>query len=396
MSRMPPSTRRRSALALPARWPHIFAALGVLAALIIGLPSLALTFGDARDAKPDGSVVVAALPESEQPSPLDQANNLPDLLAAEALIGDNPTDNIAEELAANQTTEVDALGNPIANPNNGSTPETLTLPVRNANALAPIDPTLRRSGRFGDLPGPNPAGLTPLAAYKRPTNQPAARGTVSIIVGGLGINARLTQRAIDELPPNVSLSFAAHAPDLQTWIDAARQAGHEVFLEVPMESAGFDPSEPGAVRAIRSEASVGANRDNLHRLLAQAKGYAGVINYNGDRVMPRSDIVAPLLSELQASGLGFVADGSFAAPSLPALARSVDLPFQTAFGLIDPSPERLIIDSRLNELAARANSQAGTIGVGFAYPQTIDALKGWTATLKSDGLTLIPASAALE
>lgn len=390
MSRVSPPIRRRSSLDLPARWPHCVAAFLVFSAIVIGLPVLALSFGDADDAKATGSVAIAALPIEDQPSPFDQASDLPDLLAAESLIGDNPTQDIAAEQAR---ADVDALGNPL---NGAPDPQVVTLPAGSNSGLGPLNPQLIRSGKFGNIPGPGPSGETPLEAYKRPSNGAETRQTVSIILGGMGINAPLTERAIRELPPNVSLSFAAHAPNLQDWINQARQAGHEVFLEIPMESDGFDPSEPGAVRALRVEASVETNRDNLHRLLAQAQGYAGLINYNGDQVLPRSDIVAPILSEVKASGLGFVADGSFQAPSLPALAQSIELPFAAGFGLIDPRPDSTLIEDRLNALSVQARSQNGTIGVGFVYPQTIDALKGWTATLSSDGLTLVPASAVLR
>lgn len=219
---------------------------------------------------------------------------------------------------------------------------------------------------------------------------------VSVIIGGLGINAPLTLRAIDELPPEITLSFAAHAPGLQGWINKARLAGHEVLLELPMESEAFDAQESGSDRTLRTAASVPDNRRNLHYLLSRAQGYAGVINYNGEAFLRRSDAVSPILTELKASGLGLFIDGAFDAPSLPALSQSLSLPYNTAFGIIDPAPDRALINQQLDTLIVEAKSGSGAVGVGFVYPQTLDAVKGWAATLSDNGLILVPATATLK
>ena len=385
------SSRRREALTLPSLLPHILGALALLAVVFLLIPALALGMGDARDARAGGSIPLAALPAAPAVSPLDAEGDLPDLLQADVLIGDNPTEDMAD------APETDALGNVVGNTGTNSTAKTIVIPDDGDDAgLRAIDPTLTRSSEFGPIPGPNAQGLAPLSAYRRPAPSIGERKPVSVVVGGLGINGALTRRAISELPPEVTLSFAAHAPDLQSWIDRARAAGHEVLLEIPMESAGFDASEPGAERALRVSATPTQNRDNLHRVLTRAQGYAGVINYNGDLLLQRSDLVAPLLGELSDSGLALIADGSFSAPSLRALAGSTDVPFAQGFGLIDPSPDLPIIQTRLSELSTSAQAGGPTIGVGFAYPQTINALKGWITTLPGDGLALVPATSALR
>ena len=376
---------------LPALWPHLLGAAALIAALFVAVPLLAMRLGDARSAEPGGSVVVAALPQSERPTPLDADTNLPDLLAADVLVGDNPTEGMTAP-----ATRTDALGNPVGGTVSAPTPKTISVSPRASEGLRPVDPTLSRDGPFGRVPAPNAAGLSPLDAYKRPATPVGNRKPVALVVGGLGINATLTRRAIDELPPAVTLSFAAHANDLQAQIDRARAAGHEVLLELPMESAGFDPGEPGADLALRVDTGVRSNRRNLARLLSRAQGYAGVINYNGDRVLTRSDVAAPLLGDLKEAGLGVVVDGSFSAPTLQALASSTNVPFVTGFGLIDPEADRGVIDRRLDALSASASGGGAALGVGFAYPETIDALKGWTATLGSDGLALVPATALLQ
>ncbi|GHA91457.1 hypothetical protein GCM10009069_13300 [Algimonas arctica] len=380
------ASRRRQALSLPKRRHHLSLALLALIILISAPMLMARFFGSDSDAQPKGSVSVANLPQGQIPSPLDEkGDTLPDLLADLVPAGENPTDAIAA---------IDALGNPVGSKPK-VTPKALVLPPA-APKAPPIDASLTRQSRFGAIPGPNRDGRTPLEAYRLPQAPQSGRTPVSIIVGGLGINPTLTQRAIDELPPAVTLSFAAQTPALQGWINKARARGHEVLLEIAMEGAGFEASSPGSERTLQVNLSPDENRQHLHYGLSRAQGYAGVINYQGEVLLLRSDTLSPILNEIKASGLGLFIDGSFEAPTVGALASSISLPFKASFGLIDPAPSQSVIEARLANLAAEAKTSPGTLSVGFVYPQTIDAVKGWAATLSSQGLILVPATATLK
>lgn len=380
------ASRRRQALSLPKRRHHLSLALIALIILISAPMIMARVFGNEADATPKGSVSVANLPEGQIPSPLDATGeSLPDLLAGLVPAGENPTDAIAA---------IDALGNPMGSKPQ-PTPKTIIVPAP-APKAPPLDPSLTRQSQFGTIPGPNRAGKTPLQAYRLPVSARNERIPVSIIVGGLGINRPLTQRAIDELPPAVTLSFAAQTSGLQGWIDQARARGHEVLLEIPMEGPSFDATAQGTERTLRAGLDAAENRQHLHYLLSRAQGYAGVINYQGEVLLRRSDALGPILNEVKASGLGLFIDGSFDAPTVSALAQSISLPFKSSFGLIDPAPSQSVIEARLGNLAAEAKNSPGSLGVGFVYPQTIDAVKGWAATLSSQGLILVPATATLK
>lgn len=372
--------RRRQAVALPKRRNHLSYVL-IFLILLIGLPLIWVEFFASEDAAiPKGSVIVETVEEGDQISGLDlDGESLPDLLADTVPVGTNPT-------AASER--------PVSRP--VPEPERQTLVAPRANPLAPLDPSMKRESPFGPLPGPNTSGRTPLQAYRAPAPSLSGQNAVAVIVGGLGVNSALTRKAIDDLPPSVTLSFAAHAPNLQSWINRARSAGHEVLLEIPMEGTNFNPSEPGAVRAMRSVVSASDNRRNLQSTLARAEGYVGIINYNGQNILTRSDLTSPILQELGKSGIAFFFDGAFDAPSLPALSQSLGLPFASGKGLIDPVPDPAQITSSLNRLTMSARAERRVFGVGFAYPETIDAITQWATTLPEEDVTLVPASAILE
>ncbi len=124
------------------------------------------------------------------------------------------------------------------------------------------------------LPRIAPDGRTPADVYARPFINPGNKPVVAIVVGGLGINATHTKSAIDELPPEVTLSFAPDATSLQTWINRARAAGHEVLIETPMEAYDYGRMKMHPLTLL-ADAGEAANRSRLDRVLGRSTGYFG-------------------------------------------------------------------------------------------------------------------------
>ncbi len=396
--------RRRKAVSL---WRHGFGALTVILATALAIAAYVEFYGDANDAVPRQAVSLAPLPQAAATDNLyGNGERLPDLLGASVADGANPTEAIAHE----QSQQVDALGNPIGGANDeliggtpAATPKATTGEITiNGQAIntglikAPVQ-GLTRSSPYGLVPAKSADGRTAYSVYARPYTARAGEKTVSLIIGGLGINRTLTQRAINELPAEITLSFAAHAPKLQNQINAARAKGHEVLLELPMESEGFDPTEPGSNHALRVGSTTATqNMRNLDLLLSQASGYFAVTNYNGGLFLKRSDSVVPVLTVLSDAGVGFVFDGSSSAPSLATMAGLSKLPYQKAYSLIDENPDINSIRTELERISTLAKGGAAPVSVGFTYPQTINAVNAWVRTLKADGLTLAPASSRMQ
>jgi len=303
-------------------WRHLFGALTLC--LVIGLAAASYVelYGDAGDAIPQQRVEISSPPQAAAFDSLNGTGTaLPDLLG-DVAVGENPTDAIA------QKQQLDALGNPIpsgaddimagqseaadkAAPRSDTGEITINGQSINSGLVKAPVAGLTRTSPYGAIPAKASDGRTAFKVYARPYEAVPNTKPVSLIIGGLGINQTLTQRAINELPAEITLSFAAHAPNLQDQIDAARARGHEVLLEIPMESEEFDPAEPGADWALRvGSAAATQNKRNLDRLLSRASGYFAVTNYNGGLFLQRSDNVVPMMTALEAAGVGFVFDES--------------------------------------------------------------------------------------
>jgi|GEM_PF-263555 len=401
---------RRREIRLPSIWGNLFWALAFIAILSVAIWVYIEAFGDPDAGRPEGSVQVDPRPMPPESDTLAGSSAvLPDLLDGDVPQNVNPTLNLETGTLGTGAEQGgptrDALGNPLPGtlqsvPQNASSiPKVITIngqsvTPRDALAPAPIS-GLSRAGTFGPVPARDSRGVTPVSAYKRPFTLPAGRSPVSVIIGGLGINRAVTQQAISTLPPEVTLSFAAHAPDLQNWVNQARAAGHEVLLELPMESSDFDPTEPGADRALMSDNPQGRNVRNLEWMMSRAQGYFGVTNFNGDKFLTRTDAVGPVISELSNSGLSFIYDGSASAPSLPLISSNAGLPFSQAYTLLDVTPNLANIEIELARLKAQASAGNGAIGFGFAYPQTLTAVAAWTQSLSEQNIVLAPASSNL-
>lgn len=243
----------------------------------------------------------------------------------------------------------------------------------------------------GDLPKIGPDGRRPADVYARPFAAEAGVPRVSLIVGGLGLNRNHTQAAIDELPPEVTLAFVPYAKDLQLWINRARAAGHEVLLEVPMEAYDYPNVDSGAY-TLTTSATPEENLRRLNLLLGKATGYVGLTNYQGAKFATDPKASGPVFAALQQRGLIFVHDGAAARSSFPDAAKGVQLGFSIADRITDTEPSADAIDGELLQLEALAIQNGRAMGVGYAYPVTIEQFRLWTETLKANGYQLAPAS----
>ena len=241
----------------------------------------------------------------------------------------------------------------------------------------------------GNLPVVSSDGRTPFNSYRKPFAGTGAP-KIAIVVGGLGLNSRITERAINQLPSEVTLSFVPSSENLQGWINMARAKGHEVLIEIPMEPFDYPDNDPGP-QTIMSNLSVEENQRRLENSLGRAAGYFGVTNYLGGKLASSSQMSIAVMKLLKARGLGFVSDGT--TQGLGQYADQAGLKTATANRLIDQRPSAGDINAQLGALEALAGQHGHAIGFGVGYAVTIDEVSQWATSLKSRGIVLAPVSA---
>jgi len=239
----------------------------------------------------------------------------------------------------------------------------------------------------GMLPVVAPDGRNVAQAYARPfTSTGAPR--VALIVGGLGLNPQTTRAVIDTLPPEITLSFAPYAEDLQDWIDMARAAGHEVLLEAPMEPAEYPSNDPGPYTLLANSKPDETAR-KLDWLLSRGAGYFGVTNYLGGRFLNSDAAMTAFSPALARHGVAFIDDGQ-------ARRRGGGMMRASADSVIYDQLSADAINLALGELEAGAIKGGTALGSGFVYPLTLTAIKTWARSLPQRSVQLAPASAVMS
>jgi uncharacterized protein len=279
----------------------------------------------------------------------------------------------------------DSDGNAVAGP--------VTKPIYAGKTLL-ADPALIENTAQGPLPRIADDGRKPMAVYAGPA-QASAKFKIAIVVNGLGQSATATKAALDTLPASVTLGFAPYAADIGRWVEQARERGHEVLLQVPMEPLDFPDSDPGP-RTLRAGQEEEANIQRLTWALSRFTGYAGVTNLLGQRFLSDSEALAPVLTYLNRRGLYFFDNGAASQSVLPMVAGQVGIPAAQSGPALDTVATALEIDRRLSELETQARANGSAVGSAFLYPVSLARIATWARGLESRGFVLVPVSAIVS
>jgi len=247
---------------------------------------------------------------------------------------------------------------------------------------------------FGQLPVVGTDGLRPMEQYARPWS--GARGTrVAIVVGGLGLSQTGSQKAIRDLPPEVTLGFAASGNSLQRWMQDARREGHEILLQIPLEPFGYPGTNPGPDTLLAGDPAK-VNIDRLHRSMAKITNYTGVMNYLGGRFLAEQSALEPVMRDIGKRGLLFLDDGSSAQSLSGGIAKAISAPQGFADVLLDGEVTEASILRKLDDLEriARRNGQA--IGVASAFDESIAAISKWSREAGGRGIEIVGVSALVS
>ncbi|WP_073954739.1 divergent polysaccharide deacetylase family protein [Thalassospira sp. TSL5-1] len=260
---------------------------------------------------------------------------------------------------------------------------------------API-PGMDEEGSFGRIPRIAEDGRTPAKVYARPFTLEPEQPYVAVIVTGLGLNEDRTTKAIEDLPLNISLALSPYADNLPKIVARARQMGHEVFLQLPMEPDDFPLSDPGP-RALMTTLPEGENLVRLEWLLARFPGYAGVVGHLGSKFANLDSAIRPVIDFLDKTGLMYVDGSNTGMVSLAAqLAANAGEPNAIVDFNIDTVPSRRAIDAQLAALVNKAKTEGYAIGLAQSYPVTISRLRNWAQRLERQGVKLAPVTALAD
>lgn len=294
----------------------------------------------------------------------------------------NPDDLAADRAALNQQVAI------IVRPGRITSKPLRKAPIRSVSEKGP----------FGSLPKIARNGRKPSSVYASKLGANilnSGRPKIALVIGGMGINVKLTNQAIRELPGHVTFAFAPYGRNLQAMINRARQAGHEVILHLPMEPFGYPGINPGP-KTLLANAEPQDNLANLKWFMSRFSGYTGVTNYMGAKFTNDGGALLPVFSQLNARGLNYFDDGSNGKTLTESIAQAANLPARTADIAINDDQTFTAIRQTLSRLESIARKRGLAIGTGTGLSSTIDAVESWSRELEDRGFLLVPLSLAYK
>ncbi|MFB2551442.1 divergent polysaccharide deacetylase family protein [Ensifer soli] len=246
----------------------------------------------------------------------------------------------------------------------------------------------------GRLPVVGPDGLRPMDQYARPWS--GARGTrIALVVGGLGLSQTGTQKAIRDLPADVTLAFAASGNSLTRWMQEARRGGHEILLQLPLEPYDYPDNDPGP-DTLLVDRPAQATLKTFRAALGRITNYTGVMNYLGGRFLSDADALEPVMRDVGKRGLLFLDDGTSAQSLSGTVADAIDVPHGFADLVVDTDVNETAILKRLDDLERIARRNGSAIGVASGFDQSVRAITRWMGEAEARGIEFVGVAALVK
>lgn len=222
---------------------------------------------------------------------------------------------------------------------------------------------------------------------------PAKVPKIAVIIDDLGIDKSRTARAI-RLPGPLTLSFLTYADDLDKQTRAAKKAGHELLLHIPMEpgSPDVDPGPNVLLTGVPPKELLSSLKWNLD----QFSGYVGVNNHMGSRFTADLPGMELVLKELKKRNLFFLDSITAGNTVARKAARKIGVPFAARNIFLDHQDDVQGIQKRLKEVEKLARKTGLAVAIGHPRETTLQALLPWLEKIEARGFQLVPVSAVVK
>ena len=297
--------------------------------------------------------------------------------------------------AATPEMQQTALETPASSP--ADVPATAVPETETGSIVLPPVPVaeLVEESQYGPLPKVATDGRRPVEVYARPSRYAAATAggppRIAILVTGLGLPGGPAGDVLKGLPAPMSVAYGAYGRNLQDGVTRARDSGHEVLLQIPLEPSNYPTEDPGP-HTLLTTLPPEENMKRLQWLMSRYTGYVGVTNHMGAKFEATTESLQPVLEELKRRGLLYVDDGSVQGSTAGQIAGAIGLDYSVVSVQIDADN----VAKQLAQLETAAKERGAAIGVAKATPATIKQLADWANKLEAKGFVLVPVSAAVR
>ncbi len=272
-------------------------------------------------------------------------------------------------------------------------PETAPTPKETETAsLPPVDLGSALPSNIADLQREKGDQLPPWQRYALPVTF-NDKPKIVIVIDDVGLDRRRARQTI-KLPGPLTMSFMAYAEDLNKQASAARDAGHELMLHVPMEPSSTSIN-PGP-NVLLSGMPADELKKNIEWNLAQLDGYVGINNHMGSRFTADPEGMNVVVASLKKHGYLFLDSVTSGKSVAHETARDSGIPFAVRNVFLDHDDDLDAIRRQLRHTEQIARKTGLAIAIGHPRDKTIEALKDWLPKLDEKGFQLVPISSVVR
>jgi polysaccharide deacetylase 2 family uncharacterized protein YibQ len=226
----------------------------------------------------------------------------------------------------------------------------------------------------------------------RSKSQAASPPAIAIVIDDLGADAARTRQAI-ALPGAITLSFLGYPETAYSLSHEAHLAGHEVIVHLSMEPTGS--ADPGPMALLAGLAPAELTR-RLAWALERVSDYDGANNHMGSRFTASREGLVPVMQELAARHLLFLDSRTTPATEAESVAREAGMLTGSRDIFLDDDERAVAVEGQLKLVEQRARMTGSAIAIGHPHPETLAALKAWTAGLSKRGFRLAAVKDVLQ
>jgi polysaccharide deacetylase 2 family uncharacterized protein YibQ len=232
----------------------------------------------------------------------------------------------------------------------------LHLAVRDTKPVPtrPAEPTA--------LPSPTP----------KPQPAPDARGRLAILLDDGGQKLDLVPKAA-ALPAEVGFAILPFLPKSAETATALHQAGHEIWLHLPMEPENYPKNDPGPGVVL-----VAMNSDELrtavHSAINNIPHVVGMNNHMGSRATADLKMMTWIMQELKTRGLSFIDSRTTVKTVAEEAARAQGVPTNRRHVFLDNERSAAAVRKQLDEAVYRCRLEGEIIAIGHLDKVTIQVL----------------------
>lgn len=219
-----------------------------------------------------------------------------------------------------------------------------------------------------------------------------SRPLIAIVIDDVGLDRPRSRRAW-ELPGPLTMAFLPYAKELKDQLKAARAAGKEIMLHLPMEPTGRADPGPGALLVSMSDNEIGRR---TAAALDGMEGYVGVNNHMGSRFTTFKPGMQTVLQQVRSRGLLFLDSRTTAQTVGEQIALEAGVPTLPRNVFLDDEETLAAVKRKLAETEGVARRLGYAVAIGHPHDVTIQALAEWLPTLQAKGFVLAPITAVLR